>query len=113
MAYLKYFLILKSLYFKSKMTCNRIPVYFVLKHTLEKRGQDVFRVLCLPLSTIKAVTATCSSQLMQKLKGLLEKHSNTVHFFTIYYSDDFLNISEFPSFPVVPPYTEVNLLNWD
>lgn len=50
---------------------------------------------------------------MQKLKGLLEKHSNTVHFFTIYYSDDFLNISEFPSFPVVPPYTEVNLLNWD
>lgn len=38
------------------MTCNRIPVYFVLKHTLEKRGQDVFRVLYLPLSTIKAVT---------------------------------------------------------
>lgn len=38
------------------MTRDRIPVYFVLKHTLEKRGQDVFRVLCLPLSTIKAVT---------------------------------------------------------
>lgn len=38
------------------MTSNRIPVYFVLKHTLEKRGQDVFRVLYLPLSTIKAVT---------------------------------------------------------
>lgn len=50
---------------------------------------------------------------MQKIKGLFEKHSNTVHFYTIYYSDDFLNISEFPSFPVVPPYTEVNLLNWD
>lgn len=88
------------------MTCSRIPVYFVSKHTLEKRGQDVFRVLYLPLSAIKAATVLRE----QKLKGLAEKRSNTVHFFTIYYSDDFLNISEFPP---VPPYTEVNLLDLD
>lgn len=82
------------------MTCNGIPVYFVLKYALEKRGQDVFRALYLPLSTIKAVTVLgSSSQLMQKLKGLLEKQSNTDHFFTIYYSDDFLNITEFPPLP--------------
>lgn len=47
---------LKSLYFDLKMTCNRIPVYFVLKHALAKRSQDVFGVLYLPLSTVKAVT---------------------------------------------------------
>lgn len=40
-SYLKYFLILKSLYFKSKMTRKRIPVYFVLTHTLERGGQTV------------------------------------------------------------------------
>lgn len=38
------------------MTGNRIPVYFVLNHTLEKKGQDVFRVLYFPVSTTKAVT---------------------------------------------------------
>lgn len=112
-----FFLILKSLYFKSKITCNRLPVYFNV-YFGEGRPDccvECFTFCCTQqhrgINCVMAADAghsSCGSSMV----SCSEMHSNTIHFLELSpYSGDVLNMRELSPSPLVPSYVEVSLLN--
>lgn len=112
-----FFLILKSLYFKSKITCNRLPVYF---NVYFGEGRPGCCVECFTFRStqqhrgINCVTAADAghSSCESSMVSCSEMHSNTIHFLELNpYSGDVLNMRELSPSPLVPSYVEVSLLN--